>query len=105
MSHSSVLRLIDKVGEEHDSLVKKWRDELVSELEIPQTEPVNSHYNYMGVDSTNNIISCTKLTQYRLSNNYISLMFHQRVKKAIPIPPSSTSQHNVIALIVTTTAS
>ena len=37
MSHSSVLRLVEKVGTGHDSIVEKWRDTLESELKIPET--------------------------------------------------------------------
>ena len=40
MSHSSVLRLIEKVGTGHDIAVAKWRDTLKSELRIPETEKV-----------------------------------------------------------------
>ena len=38
MSHMSVLRLIDNVGKGHDSAVEKWRDDIKSELKIPETE-------------------------------------------------------------------
>ena len=32
MSHSAVLKLLNKVGENNDELVKKWRDELIKTL-------------------------------------------------------------------------
>ena len=40
MSHSSVLRLVEKVGEGHDMAVQKWRDELQAGLKIPESEQV-----------------------------------------------------------------
>ena len=36
MSHSSVIRLIDKLGHGHDAVVEKWRDTLQSELKVPK---------------------------------------------------------------------
>ncbi len=33
VSHSSVIRMLDKVGEGFDAQVKEWRDRLVSTLD------------------------------------------------------------------------
>ena len=76
MSHSSVLRLIDKVGEGHDRLVEKWRDDLTSQLKIPQTEPV-TNLLALGVHNT------TIMYTHRLACKYVYLMFlnHQTAKK------------------------
>ena len=37
MSHSSVVKLIGKVGENHDKEAIEWRDKLLSELEVNNT--------------------------------------------------------------------
>lgn len=33
MSHSSLIRLLDKVGEGYDDKVKKWRDTIITHLD------------------------------------------------------------------------
>jgi len=38
MSHPSLVRLIDKVGEDYDAKVKGWRDAIVANLASSQTE-------------------------------------------------------------------
>ena len=38
MSHPSVVRLVDKVGEDYDAKVKGWRDAIVTKLASSQTE-------------------------------------------------------------------
>lgn len=40
MSHSAVLKLLNKVGENHDAVVKKWRDELVETIPDGPSEQV-----------------------------------------------------------------
>lgn len=41
MSHPSLVRLIDKVGEDYDAKVKGWRDAIVANLASSQTEVKN----------------------------------------------------------------
>ena len=56
MSHSSVLRLVDKVGEGHDATVENWKKCLQSELRIPGAEEVSLS---LGVWVYLHIIVCT----------------------------------------------
>ena len=41
MTHQSVLTLVEKLGEGHNAAVKKWRDQLMSQLQIPESEQVH----------------------------------------------------------------
>ncbi len=46
MSHSTVIRLLDNVGKDHDQQVKEWRDEITATLD--STNEVVSYYEVKG---------------------------------------------------------
>ena len=45
MSHSSVLRLVEQLGEGHDAAIKKWGDQLKLQLKVPESKQVHTQTN------------------------------------------------------------
>ena len=43
MSHSQLLRLVDKLGMDHDARVLNWRDSLISKMKKSTSAQVHVH--------------------------------------------------------------